>query len=206
MKFWKRNHREHEFTPDQEAARAEWRKLCFVLEGLQATELNHRCQDKYAVAKTYSVYGRHHERALAEVREQLDREDFSFFVNRGVARGVMNRKLAEAMLRDWIGAVASKRNRVAENFEGRFNEDIDVFCALPGNAARIASAKSVDWTDALLLLDMQPPQKPSVPAEPRKQSPVFLVLLPASDEQKIKLSWRGGWQTHRRLNGGAGMN
>lgn len=149
MWFRKPTPRTEPFAPDQQAARWEWQNLCFVLEGLQADELIRNREDKFAIAKTYAAYGCHQQRVVADIRAAIEREDYSFFIHRGIPRHVLNRELAQAMLRDWTGAVASKCLRVAEYFAGRFNEDIDVFCGIPKNVELLAAANSRDALDVI---------------------------------------------------------
>ena len=131
----------------------EWRRLCFVLEGLQATALLLGRCDKYELARTYLAYERDHERTVSDVERAIDRGDFHFFTNRGVPSSIVSPVVAHELLRDWRGAIASKLVRIAEAFAVRFDEVLPEFIATPGNTARIASAASQDERNAVVLLD-----------------------------------------------------
>jgi len=138
-----------ELTPAQQSYRAEWRNLCFTVERYQADELINECRDKYQFAKTYQNYGRDIDRTLHELLDQANRGDFSFFTERGVPLAVLTPRLVQRLLKDWKGAIASKKIRVAEAFEVRFGEDIDVFIATEHNAEPLQAAASLDPGDAL---------------------------------------------------------
>jgi hypothetical protein len=139
-----------EWTQDQERALEEWRNLCFTLERAQAENLIENCPEKFQFAKTYVVYGRDLEKTAAEIGQSASQGNFSFFVWRGIRADIMSPAMAEQMVRDWRGAIASKKIRLAETFQGRFNEDIEHFIATPHNASRLIMANAFDETDAIL--------------------------------------------------------
>lgn len=137
----------------QQVARAEWRRLCFVLEGVQATHLIERCGDKFSFARSYAAYLADETRSLAALIAAIGKGDYGFFVDRGVPPSLMCESFAQHLLRDWSAAMASKRARLAEAFEGRFGEDIDVFSATPRNGGAIAESSAVDEGNAVWILN-----------------------------------------------------
>jgi hypothetical protein len=108
----------------EKSALEEWRRLCFVLEGLQATGLLNARPDKYTLARTYVAYQRGFEESVAGLEQAIDRGEFGFFTDRGVPSDIMSPGVARDLLRVWRGAIASKLERVAVAFSGRFGEDI----------------------------------------------------------------------------------
>jgi hypothetical protein len=141
-----------DWTPDQQRSLEEWRNLCFTLERAQAENLIENCPEKFQFAKTYVVYGRDLEKTAADIAQSASQGNFSFFVWRGIRADVMTPAVAEQMVRDWRGAITSKKVRLAETFQGRFNEDIETFIATPHNASRLIMANSFDETDAILAM------------------------------------------------------
>jgi hypothetical protein len=144
---------ESQWTAEQIAARQEWQNLCFTLERSQADELIRDGHDKYAFAKTYLAFGQEMERVVADVRLEIQKDNFQFFMRRGIASAVMTRALAEQLLRDWNGAVASKQARLSEAFRRRFNEEIDEFVATPNHAARLLIEDGGAEVDAVVQLE-----------------------------------------------------
>lgn len=140
-------------TALERSAGQEWRRLCFVLEGLQATALLLGQWDKYTVARTYLAYERDHERTVSDVERAIAGGDFRFFTDRGVPSQIVTPAVARELLRDWRGAIASKLERIAEAFAVRFDEVLEEFIATPGNAARIEAAASQDDRNAVVLLE-----------------------------------------------------
>lgn len=143
----------------QQETRAEWRRLCFVLEGIQATHLIERCGDKFTFARTYAAYLADETRSLAALMSAIGRGDYGFFLDRGVPPSLMCESFALQLLRDWNAAIVSKQTRLAEAFEGRFGEDIDVFSATPKNGGAIAESSAVDEGNAVWLLDRWAPHR-----------------------------------------------
>jgi hypothetical protein len=141
-----------EFTLDQQRSLEEWRNLCFTLERAQAENLIENCHEKFQFAKTYLVYGRDLEKTAADIAQSASQGNFSFFVWRGIRADVLNPAVAEKMIGDWRSAITSKKVRLAETFQGRFNEDIEHFIATPHNASRLIMANSFDETDAILAM------------------------------------------------------
>lgn len=137
---------------NEHEARAEWRRLCFVLEGVQATHLLANVCDKYVFARTYLAYLAEEQAAFAHVKTSIGRGNFDFFVERGVPTKVISHSLAYQLLRDWRAAMASKRARIETAFEGRFGEDIGEFVATPRNAKLLHDAPSLDDANAVSLL------------------------------------------------------
>jgi hypothetical protein len=142
-----------EWTHDQQRSLEEWRNLCFTLERAQAENLIENCPEKFQFAKTYVVYGRDLDKTAAEIAQSASQGNFSFFVWRGIRADIMTPAMAEQMVRDWRGAITSKKVRLAEIFQGRFNEDIEHFIATPHHASRLIMAKSFDETDAILAME-----------------------------------------------------
>jgi hypothetical protein len=131
----------------------EWRRLCFVLEGLQATALLLGRCDKYELARTYLAYQLDHDRTVSDIQRAIERGDFRFFTDRGVPSSIASPVVARELLRDWRGAIASKLERIAQAFAVRFDEVLPEFIATPANAARIAAAAGQDERNAVALLD-----------------------------------------------------
>jgi hypothetical protein len=138
---------------ERSAARQEWRRLCYVLEGLQATALLQRTVDKYAMARAYLVFGNEITDVVADIARAIRSEDYRFFTGRGVASSLMTPAFARELLQTWQGAIASKQARIAEAFQQRFGEDIGEFLGMPRNAAAIAAATSHDEGNAVRLLE-----------------------------------------------------
>jgi hypothetical protein len=145
----------------EQEARAEWRRLCFVLEGIQASHVIDKSPDKFTYARAYQAFQADELRVFATLAEAIAQGDFRFFIARGVSPSILTDSLARQLLRDWKSAIVSKQIRLAEAFEGRFGEDIDVFCLTQRNASSISSAKGDDNRNAVSLLDRwanaQPP-------------------------------------------------
>ena len=141
-----------ELSPDQQNCRAEWRHLCLTLERAQGDNLIQNCHDKFQYAKTYVVYGREIEQTVAEVHQAATQGNYQFFTERGISLDHLSPKLATLMIKDWKQAVASKKAVLSEKFQGRFNEDIDLFVGTPHNASRLIMSISFDTTDAILQL------------------------------------------------------
>lgn len=137
----------------EQQVRAEWRRLCFVLEGIQATHIIEQASDKFAFARAYVAYRDEESRAFAALAQAIAEGDYRFFVDRGVPPSILSDAFAHQLLRDWNGAIASKQARLAEAFEGRFGEDIDVFSATPRNGVSSSEPTSGDNRNALSLLD-----------------------------------------------------
>jgi hypothetical protein len=108
------------------------------------------CKDKFQHAKTYMIYGRELEQTVAEVIQAATQGNYSFFSERGVATVALTPRLAEGMMIDWRGAIASKKAVVADVFLRRYGEDIEQFVATPHNASRLIMANSYDAQDAIL--------------------------------------------------------
>jgi hypothetical protein len=136
-------------TPEQTAGREEFRHLCFTLERAQGENLIQNCRDKFQFAKSYLVYGRDLEQIVAELKQSAAHGEYAFFTERGVAREIMTPALAEVMLKDWKGAIASKKATVAEMFRKRYGEEIDEFISTPHNSSRLIMASSFDEADAI---------------------------------------------------------
>ena len=137
----------------EQQVRAEWRRLCFVLEGIQATHIIEQASDKFAFARAYVAYRDEELRAFAVLARRIAEGDYRFFVDRGVPPSILADAFARQLLRDWKGAIASKQARLAEAFEGRYGEDIDVFSATPRNGVTTSEPNSSDSCNALSLLD-----------------------------------------------------
>jgi hypothetical protein len=148
----KKSDRGAEITADQQRSLEEWRNLCFTLEKAQAENLIDNCHEKFQFAKTYVVYGRDLEKTAADIAQSASQGNFSFFVWRGIRADILTPAIAEQMIRDWRSAITSKKVRLAEMFQGRFNEDIEHFIATPHNASRLIMANSFDDTDAILAM------------------------------------------------------
>jgi hypothetical protein len=137
----------------EQAARAEWRRMCFVLEGVQASHVIETSRDKFAFARAFLAFQADEQRAFAELGESVSRGDFRFFVARGVSPTILTDSLARQLLRDWKSAIVSKQIRLAAAFEGRYGEDIEVFCLTHRNADSITSSAGGDRRNAISLLD-----------------------------------------------------
>jgi hypothetical protein len=137
-------------TADQEVSREEWRNLCFTLERAQGENLVQNCRDKFQFAKTYMVYGRELEQTVAEVKQAADQGNYRFFAERGIRADHLTPELADQMMIDWRGAIASKKAVVADVFQRRFGEDIEQFVGTPHNASRLIMANRYDAKDAIL--------------------------------------------------------
>jgi hypothetical protein len=151
------------WTEPQIAALKEWRNLCFALERAQADDLIRNCRDRFAYAKTYLAWTDGLDDSIARVRRDAEQGDFRFFTSRGVPACVMSRALAEHMLRNLRGAVASKQDAAEVAFAGRFKEDLGVFSAAANNEGRVRAAQSNDEGDAVLLLDRWAAEAPLSP-------------------------------------------
>lgn len=138
---------------ERSTARQEWSRLCYVLEGLQATALLQRTADKHTMARTYRLYHEDYTTAASAIIQAVAAGDYRFFTNRGVATSQMTLAFARDLLRDWQGAIASKQARIAEAFQRRFGEDIDEFLATPRYAEKIAVAVNHDQGNAVMLLE-----------------------------------------------------
>lgn len=136
----------------EHAARVEWQRLCFVLEGIQATHVIESSPDKFAFARAHAAFRSEADRETRAVREAVGRGDFQFFVDRGVAPALLCEAFARLLLRDWAAALASKQARLAEAFEGRFGEDIDVFAATRRNAEILSQPSCDEQSNAVSLL------------------------------------------------------
>ena len=129
-------------TPDTlsefaRSARADWRKACFHREARRADELFATCRDKFAFAGAYVDACRRRDQILAVVRHEIEAGEFQFFTSQGVCPSVLDRPLAEMLLRDWDNGLVSYLTRLEDRFAGRFNEDLGDFCATPSNAIAI---------------------------------------------------------------------
>jgi hypothetical protein len=119
------------------SARAQWRKACFRGEAQRTGELFEKCRDTFAFAGAYVSASRRREVTLANVRRDIEAENYGFFTAQGVSPGVLDRSLAQRLLRDWDNSVVSYLTRLEERFEVRFNEDLGAFCAMPSNAIAV---------------------------------------------------------------------
>lgn len=137
----------------EQEARIEWRRMCFVLEGVQASHVIEACLDKLAFARAFLSFQTDERRAFAALGESVAQGDFRFFVARGVSPTILTDSLARQLLRDWRSAIVSKQVRLAEAFEGRYGEDIEVFCLTNRNANSITSSAGEESRNAISLLD-----------------------------------------------------
>ncbi len=136
----------------EKQARAEWQRLCFVLEGIQAKNVIELSADKYAFARSYTTYQAEEARTIALLTDSIDRGDYEFFVDRGVPSCLLCRSFACQLLCDWKIAIVSKQARLAEAFQGRFGEDIEVFCVTSCNLPALKASSSSDASNAIWLL------------------------------------------------------
>ena len=136
----------------QETARQEWRNLCFTLERAQGDNLVRNCKDKYEFAKTYQCFGRNLDQTIDDVQKAASQGNYSFFSERGIASTTMTPSLAIAMLKDFRGAITSKKIMLAAHFRSRYGENIDEFVGTPHHGSRLLMAEGVDDADATVQL------------------------------------------------------
>ena len=154
-------------TPEQEAVCREWREICQTLERAQGEDLNQNCRDAFQFAKSYQAFGRDLPATITDVRQRVANGNYSFFADRGIFASCLSPSVAERMLRDWQQAVEIKKQHAAFVFHNKFGKSIDEFIGdgyqAVANTTKMAGAKSLVETDAVIMLGTLPKHPPPGP-------------------------------------------
>ena len=136
----------------RKSARKEWVHLCGTLESAQGDELSKQCRDPYQFARTYQQYGARFDEVAQDVQRAMRNGDKTFFRERGVPSNLINDSFAKSLLADWQDSIKTKKKRVAEVFQLRFQQSIDHFMQAEENSSELNAARPLHRMDALLQL------------------------------------------------------
>jgi len=141
-----------EAKDQRKSARQEWVRLCGTLEAAQGDELSKHCRDPYQFARTYQQYGAQFDEVARDVQRSVRHGDTTFFRERGVPSGIVNDSFTKSLLADWQDSIKTKKRKVAEVFQLKFQQAIDHFIQAEQNMSKLNAARPLHQTDALLQL------------------------------------------------------
>jgi hypothetical protein len=134
------------------SARKEWVRLCGTLESAQGDELSKQCRDPYQFARTYQQYGARFDEIAHGVQQAVRRGDTTFFRERGVPSDMINDSFTKLLLADWLDCIKTKKQKVAEVFQLKFQQAVEHFIQAEVNTSKLNTARPLHESDALLQL------------------------------------------------------